>query len=268
MSRPLSELQRLFHGHVRSGGAEAAVTMRQAVIGDARGSAGVRLGVYVDAYRLRLTEALAADYPALRAVLGTPAFERLSAAYIAAHPSTTPSIRWFGRHLPGYLRTEDRYAERPALADLALFEWQQGETFDAPDARSLSIADVAAIAPLSWPAMRLIFQPSVRRLDLHSNAPALVAARAEPGATRPALRHSGRRTPWLMWRDAALDIRWRSIGAEEAAAFDAASEHRSFAELCELLCQFITDEQAPMHAASLLKRWVGDGLVTAIDSSG
>ena len=263
---PLAGLQQLFQGHVQSGGVADAPMLQALVTANERGSATDRVAVYVEAYRLRLTEALSTDYPALRAVLGVPEFEHLCSAYIAAHPSTTPSIRWLGRHMHTYLASAPDYAARPVLAELALFEWKQGETFDSPDAAPLSIEQVAAIPPAAWPGMHLLLHPSVRRLALRGNAPAIVVA-VNAKRKRPALRQSALPTAWLMWRDAALDIRWRSMNADEAAAFDAVAGNRSFAELCELLCDFTEPEQAPMQAAGLLKRWIIDGLITDFDLS-
>ena len=76
-----------------------------------------RLAVYANAYRARLVEALASDYQAVRRSLGEEAFTRLCHAYIRAHSSTSYSLRWFGEHLPAFLRQD--YPEH--LSELARF---------------------------------------------------------------------------------------------------------------------------------------------------
>ncbi len=234
------------------------------VASDAKADAATRLGVYADAYRLRLLEVLGNDYPTLRAYAGAESFERIGRAYIETHPSDTPSVRWFGRHLPEFLRQSHGWDQHELLAELAAFEWSKSEVFDAPEAQALEIAAVAAVPPESWPEMRLLPQPALRRLDLRWNVPVLCQAQ-EAQQELPEAEAAGEMVHWLLWRDAELDIRWRSLGEDEAAALDAALDGASFGEICELLCQWVEAGDAAMHAAGLLKRWIFDGLVTELE---
>src|ERR1700722_18195667 len=45
-----------------------------------------RLGIYIDGYRIRLTEAIRSDYPATLHLLGGKAFDQLALAFIEACP--------------------------------------------------------------------------------------------------------------------------------------------------------------------------------------
>lgn len=237
------------------------------VLADSKADAATRLGVYADAYRLRLLEALGNDYPALRTLAGAELFERIGRAYIEAHPSDTPSVRWFGRHLPEFLGESTGWQQHQLLAELAAFEWNKGAVFDAPDAEALEIAAVAAVPPESWPEMRLLLQPSLRRLDLRWNVPELFLAH-EAQQPLPEAEPAEEPVHWLLWRDADLDICWRSLGEDEAAALAAVQDGASFGQICELLCQWVEAEDAAMHAAGLLKRWIFDGLVTELEGVG
>lgn len=221
-----------------------------------------RLRVYSDAYRLRLLEVLGKDYPALCALIGAAQFDRLGRAYIGAHPSDTPSVRWFGRHLPAFLRRRAPYARRPVLAEMAQFEWRQGEAFDAPDVPVLSVDQIASIPAKDWARMRLVTHPSLRRLDFRWNAPALwEPLHAGRKAGRP--RASATATPWVLWRK-GLAVRWRSLARDEAAALDAATAGRTFAAICEVIGVRTAQDKAAPRAASLLKRWVSEGLISAV----
>lgn len=257
----LSALQRQFQHQLLEGG--AAETL---IKGDARADAATRLGVYADAYRLRLLEVLGNDYPVLKQLAGEQLFEQLGRAYIESHPSLTPSVRWFGRFLPEFLAGLPP-GSRPAFADLALFEWKQGEAFDAPDAAAIGIEAMAAVPPESWPGMRLLLHPSLRRLDLLWNAPALFQAH-QAAQPLPAPGCGEEPRAWLLWRGAGLEVRWRSLAADEAAALDAAADGYSFGAVCELLCDWVEADQAALHAAGLLKRWVADGLVVELEGLG
>jgi len=259
-SPALANLQEQFQNYVLG----ARPGIEATVIGNDKGDARTRLDVYADAYRLRLLEALGNDYEALRLFLGADKFEQLGRAYIEAHPSDTPSVRWFGRHLPEFLGVTAGYAARPVLGELASFEWNKGEVFDVPDDEPLLIEAIAVVPPESWPEMRLLPHPSLRRLDLRWNVPAISLA-CEAREKLPKARARPRVVPWLLWRDEALNIRWRALGADEAAAIDAMRAGRSFGELCELLCEWVEPEQAAMHAAGLLKRWVVDRLIADLE---
>ena len=256
MTEPtLAELQRRFQEYVRERGGDVA----SLVVADDRADAGQRMDVYFHAYRLRLVEVLASDYPALATMAGADELDRIGRAYIDAHPSEHPSVRWFGRRLAAFLRVHE--PQRPLYAELAAFEWAQGEAFDARDTPGLALEEVGRIPPDQWPDMRFTPQPSLHRLDLEWNAPTIVQAvddgRAPPEPVR------GPSTAWLLWRR-DLIVRWRSLTADEAVAIDAVRGGAPFGEVCELLCEHVDPDSAGMHAASLLKRWLADGLLAGV----
>jgi hypothetical protein len=62
-----------------------------------------RLEIYGNAYRARLTEALASDYPILRSALGEERFRELCSRYIAVHPSRSFTLRDYGACLPRFI---------------------------------------------------------------------------------------------------------------------------------------------------------------------
>lgn len=219
---------------VRAGGADAAH----------------RLRIYADAYRLRLADVLGDDFAAVRGVLGDEAFAVLAERYLDAHPSTQPSVRHAGSAFPDWLQAQPEAP--PGLHELAWFEWLQAATFDAADAATLDAADLAALPPERWPALRLRLHPAVRLLDTERLA-------AADGA--PALTDRDQPARWLLWRDAAGDACWRQLEADEADALHATAREADFGEVCERLCA-LHGESGALRAASLLKRWLADGLLT------
>ncbi|HET8648297.1 MAG TPA: DNA-binding domain-containing protein, partial [Vicinamibacteria bacterium] len=64
-----------------------------------------RLGIYHAMYPLRMEEALASDYPALKHFLGDQGFLDLVRGYVQAHPSRSFTLSRLGRHLPEFVRT-------------------------------------------------------------------------------------------------------------------------------------------------------------------
>jgi hypothetical protein len=226
------------------------------VRGDATATAGRRVAIYADAYRLRLIEVLGNDYPVLKALLGREAFAALANDYIDAHPSTTPSVRDFGRHFATWLCT----VHAPlAQIELAAFEWAQGEVFDGRDADLAVLADMAGLAPDAWPALSLALQPAARVLCLRGNAAAQVAAHGR-GEAIAAFVDSGEERHWLLWRR-GFDVHWRALADDEATALAVLRAGGTFGELCAELAASIPEHEVAMRAAGLLKRWLCDELI-------
>jgi hypothetical protein len=265
------------------------------VAGTAKVSAEQRLAIYYDAYRLRLLEALASNYPVLRAWIGEEEFETAAIAYLAAHPSRHFSIRWFGHLLPEFLAAMPPWQDKTGLAEMAALEWALSEAFDAEDGTIIGIEDMAGIPADAWPDMRLHFHPSAQRLDLRWNVPIIwkavnqnldsnkntASCRGETSATPSAGREQREDVPavadvpapteheypqaWLVWRQ-DLKTWFRSLSVDEAWALDAAMTGENFAAICDGLCEWIDAQNVALHAAGLMKQWITDGIVSEIDN--
>mgnify|MGYP001195826359 CR=1 FL=1 len=221
-----------------------------------------RLSIYSNAYRARLAEALRDTYPKLRLALGDEAFEECAAGFIAAHPSSNRSIRWFGAQIGEYLSRTPPFSDQPVLSELARFEWTLGECFDAADAPVLSREDLARTAPQDWGSLRFAFHPSLRTLSLAWNAVEIwKALDAAPEAPAPSPARSPSHRTWLLWRQ-EFQNRFRSIDGAEATALAWAMDGASFGEVCEQLERLLLREQVPMMAATLLANWADAGLLS------
>ncbi len=258
MSR-LGELQSQFQSFLLGQGAG----IERSIVSTETASGDERLAVYADAYRLRLLEVLTEDFPGVKGMLGAEAFEALGRAYIGAHPSTHPSVRWFGRHLARFLREAPAYHGRPALAEMAAFEWAQGEVIDAADSPTVSVDELAALPPASWPEMRIVFQRALRRLDLAWTVPAVWRA-IDEGKPPPALERADPPLPWLFWRR-EMEVHWRSLDDDERFALDAALAGSAFGAICEGLFERRGDADVPLRAAGFLKQWATDSLIAHIE---
>src|SRR3989344_5573117 len=222
------------------------------VVGTDKVSAEQRLTIYYDAYRLRLLEALDSNYPVLHGWIGDEEFEKLGLAYLAAHPSTHFSIRYFGHELARFLAASETYRDKPFLSEMARFEWAMSEAFDAPDSALVRLEDMAAIDSGAWPSLRFTMQDSVRRLNLEWNVPTIwKAIDAEQAPPEP--KRSEYPMSWLLWRQ-YLKTYFRSLSVDEAWALDAVANGGTFAMICEGLCEWIDAQHVAAHAAGLLKQ--------------
>ena len=254
----LRRLQRQFQRHVLAGSNEIVAH----ITGTQKTSSEARLAIYVEGYRVRLTEGLAADFPALHTLLGEQGFESLVHAYIDVHPSEHFSMRYLGSHLSEFLARTSPHVDMPVLSEMAAFEWRLRSAFDAADADVCSVGDIEAIEPSRWGHMRFGFHPSVNRLDLSWNVPAIWNA-VEKNEELPKPDANDMTLPWLIWRQ---DLRtyFRSLTIDEAGSLDALIAGRSLSQVCEQLCQWIEYGVVATHAARLVKRWVSDGLIERV----
>ena len=123
-----------------------------------------RLEIYNRSYWSRVLDAFSEDFPGVRALVGTRAFDRLRRAYLAECPSESFTMRDLGRHLVDWLEAHPAYAEpHPAAAlDIAKLEWAEIESFDAAEHERLTKEDIAALDP----GASLQLQPHIRLLEV------------------------------------------------------------------------------------------------------
>jgi hypothetical protein len=222
-----------------------------------------RLGIYADAYRLRLLEALRVDFTALHTLAGDSDFERIGRAYIETHPSEHFSIRYFGHQMSAFLASDARFCDTPVFAEMAAFEWALGLSFDAADSACVTVEAVGAIPGEAWPDMQLRLHPSVQRLDLRWNVPGLWKAIQEEQPPQQPVAADYPQS-WVIWRH-GLKSYFRSAPVDESWALDALGEGQCFAMLCAGLCEWVDEDHVAAHAAQLIRRWVTDGLIARID---
>jgi hypothetical protein len=256
----LVELQRDFQRHVMHGHERIA----SAITETPRVPARVRLAIYSEAYRLRLTDALASTLPRLQQLMGKDPFAALASDYIDLRPSSYPSIRWFGDQLPRLI--ERSFPDQPWLAELAAWEWAIATAFDAADAEPVGIEALASVAPEHWPTLQFQFHPSVQLMPMRSNAPLLFKALTEDAAL-PECQTFDPPQPWLIWR-AALKTQYRSLTPDEAAALESVQAGGTFEALCDTLCTWHEPDAVPVQAAGMLKRWVVEQMITGVASAG
>ncbi len=233
----LRAMQRWFLGEISSapragrkgspGIAADAVVLPSATL-----SADERVDIYRHMFAARLLEALAADFPGVKSLLGNAEFERVALRYIAEHPPTSWTLNDLGVHFPAFLRGVRGLPRIALVRDVAAIERAMSEAFDADDGAALKRADVAGIDAAAWPLVRLEPAPSLRVLALKTRAnPVVTALRCE----RAVPRRTAPEASWIavfrkdlrVWRldltqttHAALSalVRGQPLGAALAAA--------------------------------------------------
>ena len=230
------------------------------VVGTERVPVDVRLGIYAGGYRSRLAEALESTFPVLAILLGEGDFDRLASRYIDAHESTFFSIRYYGDAMAEFLASETDYSRAPLLAELARWEWAMAAAFDAADAEPIETEALGQIPPEDWAELCFDWSASVQVLDLEWNVPELWKAVTEEAAEHPEPSVLATAASWLIWRR-DLQIYFRLLSPQEAAAVAASRAGHSFGELCLALCEHLEETAAARQAAAFLRGWVESGLI-------
>jgi hypothetical protein len=252
----LAALQSAFQDAVLNDGS----AILPAILPSQRLSSAARLAIYADAYRSRLGECLASDYPILRIIMGDEDFGLVAAAYIDATPSSHRNARWYGHGLPHFLSLQWPWCDTRVFADLASLERALADAFDAADAPCLGAESLADFASEEQPRLRLTFAPSVGLLNLAAGTGAAYAAAVEDlPAEQP---DESREESILIWRGPALEPLYRTLAEDEALTLAAATSGATLDEICGLLSLRHNAEAAAEKAALLLAHWFQDGLVT------
>lgn len=143
-------------------------------------SAADRFDIYRYGYHARLVECLLDDYPVLAAILSrlnapdsldasdSACFEALCRAYVDRHPSASPNLNGFGRHMASFCREAKLEAFpgfdglRVFASELAALEWALVEVLHAETAAPLEITALQTLPPEAWARARFIKNEAIR----------------------------------------------------------------------------------------------------------
>jgi hypothetical protein len=215
----------------------------------ASGDVADRLNIYHHAYRARIREALASQFPNLKKLLGSEQFAHHVDGFITEHPSTFRNMRWLGDKFSDYL---DKAApKKPIYADMADFEWHLGLAFDAADTPIITLQHLSEISPDLWGGLRFQWHPSVYLKNAQVNV--IEAWKAMETGTHFTL--SAEPLTYLIWRK-DLVSQFKSTTAIEASAIAFMQQNHTFGELCEFLSAQLAEDKAIEMAAGLLADWL------------
>jgi hypothetical protein len=272
----LAELQSLFQAAVLTGDAEDGALL-DVVAPPREADRPTMMGVYVNAYRLRLAEFLDEDFPALRVLLGDDDFEALVEAYIDENPSRLRNARWYTTRLPEFMQESENWSANALAIGLALFERALTDAYDAADAPALSIETLAEFSPQDWPRLGFTFHPSLRLIEvaagvLDAYAAATAdeqdeeAARADEedeGALEDRPSDASESETIAIWR-ADLDPAYRQLDPDEHLALFEAMAGQSFGDICQLVAFQNEGQSATERLARFLVTWFSEGLVIGV----
>jgi len=212
-----------------------------------------RLGIYGNAYKVRLKGSIENDHEMLGIYLGDELFDLLAAGYIASKPSHYTSLRDFCQHLPEYLRATKPFADNPIIAEIADFERLLLIAFDAGNAQRATIEDLTSTPQQQWPDLKLRFHPSLQIYAAHWNSvPSWQALKAE----RSPPQQEALNAQWLIWRNRYRITEFRFLANDEHAMLNGFLQGCNFAEICELLLEYHVEEEVAENALKHMMSWI------------
>lgn len=256
MAEALRDVQARFLAGVIGGdaGAEALI------VDDNRVGAARRLDIYRNNYRASLREVLADHFERVHAWLGDDQFDNLAAAYVAAFPSHTRNLRYYGGEFPAFLA--QHYPADGELAELANLDWALRGAFDAADATPLDAAQVGALGD-GWIERPLRFHPSAQMLTQRHNSRAIWSA-LDADETPPEAALLAAPETLLVWR-LGTQSQFRTLSEDEAGALALLGTGASFTDLSVDAIDRLGEAGAMEALAAWLGRWLADELLVLAD---
>jgi hypothetical protein len=224
-------------------------------------SAAERVEIYHDMYLMRMVEALEADYPALRHLLGAARFAGLVRDYVGRHPSRSYTLNRLGDHLPLDLRERSGLPHAAFLGDLAAAELAITEVFDADETEVLQADALAAVPAEAWPGVRLRPVAAFRLLALeHAVTPHLEAARRGTPPPPPARRRS-----WLAVVRRDLAVVRLDLERAEYRALSALAAGAPVATALAAAGRAARGRAGEAAVAHWFRRWFAAGMFAAVE---
>ena len=217
-----------------------------------------RLGIYHNAYRVRLVDTLRDTYEKTWTYLGDALFGSCALAFVEAQPPAHRSLRDYGATLPEALA--ERFPGDPDIAELARMDWLLRQAFDGPDAVALPLGVLASLSAADWETLGFAFVPTLALSPLRFNTPAIWSA-LDQGETPPTAAPLPEPAALCVWRQ-GWQPHFRSVDETEWAALGRLCAGARFADVCQTLNE--TRADASTLIARYLRSWLTDGLVAGI----
>lgn len=254
MKSPLAQVQRDLHDYLLDAGDAVLPRIKSG------GRIGVtqRLGIYHNAYRVRLADTLRDTYEKTWTYLGDAHFDSCARAYIDAHPPRHRSLRDYGGQLPDWLAAQ--FPSDLDIAELARMDWHLRQAFDGPDAEAIGLDALADIAPERWETLGFEPVPTLQLLPLQFNTPAIWTA-LDHGDAPPEAQPLSEPAGLCIWRR-GWQPHFRTLDEVEYRALLQVQQGRRFAAICPLLAEGCDDAQA--RIARTLQAWFNEGVIARV----
>jgi hypothetical protein len=148
-----------------------------------------QMGIYIEGYRIRLTQAIRSDYPTLLALLGEKEFDRLALLYIESNPPTHFNLDRYPHAFAAFVH--DSLSD-DFTADVAALEGAIAQVFMMDDSTPLPPVVLGSVTPESFGKMTLNKRNASCLLELRYPADTYMEQLRDglsPARPEPAIRY-------------------------------------------------------------------------------
>ncbi len=162
----------------------------------------VFLNVYRNGHFKTCTDALAASYPVVSALVGEDYFRVLARAYLEAYPPTTETLVGYGSHFAEFLLSRSGEHGLAYLSDAAAIDAAWLVSYFAEDVVALTPADVESMSSdgIDVSAVRVTLTPSTHLVSLNHRIVETWALIREKGALTSRVTLRGEDNIAMLWR--------------------------------------------------------------------
>lgn len=218
-----------------------------------------RLGIYHNAYRVRLAEVLTESFSKTNLYMGSDTFYDEAVAFAVRQPPLARSLSRYGEHFPAFLAAQ--YPDNPELYELAQLDWDLRSRFDGRDVMALSAeaaqlgASEHGVTWLTWPAP---LHPSLILRTLRTNVTQIWRA-IEDDVDVPEVQFYEGAKFIAVWRK-GLQPHFQTMDSDQAAFLTSLQAGQSIDEAANALAG--TDAlPEPQRLAGWLQAWLADGIL-------
>ncbi len=220
-----------------------------------------RLGIYQNAYQLRLKETIDTDHNILGLYLGDDLYEDMMNNFIERNPSEQFSLRHFADPLIDFLNQQAPFNEHPQIAELARFERLLLNAFDALDTSRANLEQLKTTAPEKWPHMQLRFHPSLQIFVSDWNVVNIWQnLKQDTNPPEPVLEKNS----WLVWRNFERLTEFRPLDCVALNMLNGFQNGLHFEDICQALLEQVPEHQVSERALSVIVNWLELGLIHKI----
>jgi hypothetical protein len=188
------------------------------LVGPDREASAKRFAVYRNNVVVGLTEALQANFPVVRRIVGDEFFQAMARSYVAFEPPASPILLDYGGGFANFIAAFEPAASLPYLPDVARIERAWTEAYHAPEAVPLGRGALSSITSDRVADTCFTVHPSVR--IVRSRFPVLTIWRmnVDDSVPGPVDLEVGGEDVLLLRPAAAVEVRLMPSGGEEFLA--------------------------------------------------
>ena len=251
----LEELQSRFQSNLLSAECSQVDWIRESAAGL---PSQKRLGIYHNAYRIRLIDVLLDTFEHTAIYLGDEWFQQLASVYVQTHQSTNTNIGFYGQDFPRFLA--EQLPDDKEVSELALMDWKLRRAFDGADSDVMTQDDLQCLAAAESSNIRLQPVPTLST-TIQRFITLDIWHAIDQDRQPPVVEQLPQPIEVLIWRK-GHSPHFRSISKIESAALTRVCSGDTLEAVGASLAQDFNDVDVATEFGLMLHRWLDDELLS------